>query len=229
MFSIIKNTWVCKKWLQIQLTRIGGVNMFDKIIDLADRFGAIDAVRDALLKQPNLAAAKLAEVLDELAKTVTALDDELVRYLSLYFHTEESIAHGRGVLLGMEVGQSAIRINEARGHCHKIKNIYDKYLNTWFDNVFQPNSPENVALIDAFGSLTTADDYIVEAMMEASNWLKVQAEKTLDAVDTKNLIGANTFIQQARREVKPARERLTETMSKLRAMQADFIYASGSV
>jgi hypothetical protein len=203
--------------------------MFDKIIDLADRFGAIDAIRGAMFNQPNKASVKLAEVLAELDKTVAALDDEMVRYLSLYFYSEEGIAHGRAVLLGMEVGQSSIRINEARGHCHKIKNIYDKYLDAWLDQVLQSNSAERNQLSTLFSGLTTGDDYIIEAMREVSAWLKNQAEQTLDAVDTGNLISANVFIQQARRDVKPAREKLTETMSKLRALQADFIYASGTV
>ena len=55
---------------------------------------------------------------------VGALDDEIVRYLGLYFGSDDNIIQGRIVLLGMEVGQSYLRVNEARGHCHKIKNIY---------------------------------------------------------------------------------------------------------
>jgi hypothetical protein len=203
--------------------------MLDKVFGLANRLGAIDAVRDALLSQPDRAATKLADMLDELAKTVAALDDEMVRYLSLHFHSDESIASGRGVLLGMEVGHSAIRINEARGHCHKIKNAYDAYLDKWFDRVFKTNSPERNQLSTLFDGLTTADDYIVEAMHEVSIWLKAQAEQTLDAVDADDLPGANRRIRQARLEAKPAREQLAETMSKLRGLQADFIYASGTV
>jgi hypothetical protein len=203
--------------------------MFDKVFDLADRFGAIDAVHGALLSQPDRAAAKLADVLNELANTVAALDDELVRYLSLYFHSDESIVSGRAVLLGMEVGHSAIRINEARGHCHKIKNTYDAYLDKWFDRVFSSSSPERNQLRTLFDGLTTADDYIIDAMNQVAAWLKRQAEQTLDAVDMDNLPGANMRIRQARLEAKPAREQLAETMSKLRALQADFIYTSGTV
>lgn len=39
-------------------------------------------------------------MLDELAKMVGALDDEIVRYLGLYFGSDESIIQGRIVLLG---------------------------------------------------------------------------------------------------------------------------------
>ncbi len=153
----------------------------------------------------------------------------MARYPRSHFHSDGSIAHGRGVLLGMEVGQSAIRINEARGHCRKIKNTYDAYLDKWFDLVFKTDSAERNHLRTIFQGLGTEDDYIVQAMHEASAWLKAQAEQTLDAVDTGSLSDANTRIRQARLEAKPAREKLTETMSKLRGLQADFIYASGTV
>jgi hypothetical protein len=203
--------------------------MLDKVIDLADRFGVIDGIKDALLRQPDKANAKLAEVLDELARTVAALDDEMVRYLSLHFHSEESIRHGRTVLLGMEVGQSIIRINELRGHCHKIKNVYDAYLDKWFDRVFSTGSAERNQLATAFAGLGTADDVIIEAMTEVSAWLKTHAEQTLNAVDTDNLIDANMRIRQARLEAKAAREKLIETMGKLRGLQADLIAQSGTV
>jgi len=202
--------------------------MLDLVSDLADRFGAIEGIRSTLLSQPDRAATKLADVLGELAQTVAALDDEMVRYLSLHFHSEESIARGRGVLLGMEVGQSAIRINEARGHCHKIKNTYDAYLDKWFDRAFG-NSAERKSLRTIFDGLTTADDFMVDAMKQTSAWLKAKAGQTLDAVDADNLVAANSCIRDARREAKPAREKLAEAMSMLGGLQADFIYASGTV
>lgn len=203
--------------------------MLDKVIDLADRFGVIDGIREAILSQPDKANVKLAEAIDELAKTVSALDKEMVRYLSLHFHSEESVMNGRTVLLEMEVGQSIIRINEARGHCHRIKNIYDAYLDKWFDRVFNRNSVVRNQLATAFAGLGTADDYIIAAMEDVAAWLKIQAEQTLDAVESGNLIDSNLRIRQARLEAKPAREKLTETMSRLRGLQADLIAASGTV
>ena len=81
----------------------------------------------------------------------------------------------------------------------------------------------------AFAGLGTADDVIIEAMTEVSAWLKTHAEQTLNAVDTDNLIDANMRIRQARLEAKPAREKLIETMGKLRGLQADLIAQSGTV
>lgn len=113
------------------------------LLNLAKNFGVnldlMKKVSEQLTPQTKPAADKLAEVLDELAKMVGALDDEIVRYLSLYFDSEETIIRGRSVLLGLEVGHSMIRMNEARGHCHRIGNIYEKHLKRWFHAVLDSN------------------------------------------------------------------------------------------
>ena len=87
------------------------------IIKLAKDLNLIQQVRGKLMRQNEPAAEKLAEVLDELAKMVSALDEEIVRYLSLSFN-DETVVAGRTVLLGMEAGQSMVRMGEAHGHCH---------------------------------------------------------------------------------------------------------------
>lgn len=197
--------------------------MLDTVIkELADRLGVIERVKNALMDQPDEAAAKLADVLDELAKTVLALDDEIVRYLSLQFLPQEGIVPGRTILLELEGGRSAIRIGELRGHCHKIKNIYDTYLDKWFARVFKDRSERN-ELRNAFDGLGTSDDYIIEAMKEVSAWVKTHAEQTLDLVDDGKLAEANDCIRLARRDTKKVRDGLTATMTTLRDLQAGFI------
>jgi hypothetical protein len=119
-----------------------------------------------------------------------------------------------------------IRINETRGHCHKIKSIYDTYLNPWFDRVFKEKNSERNELDTMFGGvggLNDGYDYIIEAMKEVSAWLKAQATQILGILDAGNLSDANNKLKQARLDAKPAREKLVETMSKLRGFQADLI------
>jgi hypothetical protein len=73
--------------------------MLDKVIELAERFDVFDRVKKLLLAQPDKANQKLAEVLDELTKTVGALEAEMVRYLNLTrrkHHTRSRRAFGDG-------------------------------------------------------------------------------------------------------------------------------------
>ena len=202
--------------------------MLNTILDLATRFGAIDSIANALISQPDKAAGNLAVVPDELTKTVTALNGEIARFLGLHFDVAQSIAPGRVVLLGMEVGHSAVRINEARGHCHKIRNIYHAHLDKWFDRVFSGSSAERNSIRTIFDGLGTADDYMIAAMREVSGWLEREAEAVLDRVDAGDHSGANQLIHSARLTVKPVRKALVETAAMLRQHQADFIATSGA-
>ena len=52
---------------------------------------------------------------------------------------------------------------------------------------------------------------------------------TLDQVDFNDLPGANQRIRDARLQVRDTRVQLTEAMSSLRAMQAEFIAAAKTI
>jgi hypothetical protein len=93
----------------------------DKLIDTADRLGAIDAVRRKLVKQPDPAAAQLVTVLEELSKIYGAVEDELTTYLSLSFDDSDSkqLARERAALARLEGGAIRARMEEARGHAQR--------------------------------------------------------------------------------------------------------------
>lgn len=196
------------------------------IIKLANELKLIQQVRGKLMRQNEPAAEKLAEVLDELAKMVSTLDDEIVRYLSLHFNGENVVA-GRSVLLGMEAGQSMVRMGEARGHCHKIGNIYDKYLKRWFHDVLDKSEAQQLHFL--FDTLNTADSAVLDAMESVTRWLSEEAQQTLDLVDFNDLPGVNQRIWDARLQLRDARVQLTEAMSSLRSMQAEFIAVAKTI
>lgn len=148
---------------------------------------------------------------------------------------------------GLVVGMQSLPGNPFDGHAlhmalEQVKNLTQRQPKEVFvdlgyrgatipagvDKILITNIEKRDSLIYTFCGFTTSDDYIIEAMHEVA-WLKIRAELTLDDVDANNLIGANTRIQQARLYAKPARERLAETMSKLRELQADYIYFSRTV
>jgi hypothetical protein len=196
------------------------------IINLTKDLNLIQQVRWKLVRQSEPAAEKLADVLDELAKMFSSLDDEIVRYLSLSFNNE-TIVTGRSVLLGMEVGQSTVRMGEARGHCHKITNIYEKYLKRWFHDALDQGESQQLDFL--FNDLSAADSVMLRTMENVTRWLRDEAQQTLDMVDSDDLPGANQRIRAARLQVRDAREQLTEAMSSLRAMQAEFIAVARTV
>jgi hypothetical protein len=200
---------------------------FISLISLADKLGALRAVKDKLLRQPDPAADKLVAVLGELSKIYNAIDGELVRYLSLHFDPAVDLAEERARLLTLEGGQIQTRVNEARGHCHKIGNIYQRYLSRWFHDALTPAEAD--LLDQIFRDFTYADNSMLYALHELTTWLTQEASQTLTHVDAGELGEANRRVRAARQEILPARRAIGRAMSDLLDLQAEFIEAAGTV
>ncbi len=203
--------------------------MFDisTIIDLTEKLGIIQAVKGKLLRQPDEAADKLVLILDELSKIYTTIEAELVRYLSLNFDPQENLAEERAVLLTLESGQLEARVAEARGHCHKIGNIYWKYLQRWFQRVLKPDEAQQLESV--FMDLSNADTGMVLVLDQLVQWLAPHATDTLDLVDAGHLDEANQRLHTARKEVQAVRQAIARALVDLRNLQAEFIDISGTV
>ena len=200
---------------------------FTFLIDLADKLGVFQAVKGKLLRQPDPAADKLVVVLAELSKIYGTIEAELVRYLSLHFDPQQRLREERAVLLTLEGGQLQMRVGEARGHCHKIWNIYQKYLERWFHDAL---SPQEASTLEAlFSQLTYADSQMLYALDQLTRWLSPEAQETLNLLDAGKIDEANGRVRSARKEILPARQAISKAMSNLVQLQADFIAASGKV
>ena len=197
------------------------------LVDLADKLGIIQAVKNKLLLQPDAAADSLLVVLGELSKIYGACDAELLRYLSLSFDSAGNIAGERAVLLTLEGGQLRTRTGEARGHCHKIWNIYQRDLQRWFNDVLAPDEASRME--ELFRRLSYADSQMESAISDLTGWLTEQAQQTLDLVQDNKFDEANQRIKDARKEVLPTRQALSKAMNGLLQMQAEFIHMSGTV
>jgi len=197
---------------------------FGMLIDLADKLGLIQTVKDKLLRQPGEAADKLVAVLEEVSKVFTTIEGELVRYLSLNFDPEAGLSEERAALLTLEGGQLRIRVEEARAHCHKIDNIYRKHLDRWFHRVL--SSDEARAMVDLFERLSNADIMMIGVFEKVTDWLTQEALETLNLVDAKAYDQANVRVISAHKEILPVRQAITNSLVTLRRLQADFILLS---
>jgi hypothetical protein len=196
------------------------------LLDIADKLGLIDTVKKKLIRNPDAAADKLATVLDELSKIYSTLESELVRYLCLYFDPAGNLAAERQVLLTLESGQLTVRMGDARGHCHKIWNIYQNHLDRWFHRVLSAQEAADMQRL--FEALSYGDSQMELAIHQLASWLGTAASETLDLVDEGKLDEAQRCVRTARREVLPARQAITQTLVSLVALQADFVAASGT-
>jgi hypothetical protein len=130
--------------------------------DLEDLFSK---VKDKLLNNSSEASAKLAEVLGEVSLILEFVEKETVRYLEIIFLPDKSnFIPCRSALLSLESGYVTIKGFEARGHCHKILNIYEKYLDRWFSKVLDPPEAEDIK--NLFQRMNTADDDMIEGIRD---------------------------------------------------------------
>src|SRR5690242_18536052 len=97
----------------------------DKIV------GIIAGVINKLKTKPDLAAQKLGQALDEIAKTLHAVDSAGTQFLSLGID-QGGLVSNSALLLSVEGGSLSTEVERGRGHCHVIDDIYNKYLDKWF-------------------------------------------------------------------------------------------------
>jgi len=187
-----------------------------------------DNLKGKLLRQPDEAAVKLATVFDELTKIFLFIESETVNYLSLYVLPDRSnTVECRRLLLAMEGGQLRVKGDEARGHCHKIGNIYKKYLKRWFHELLDPWEESQLQAL--FDRLNNMDDYMIKGMESTCDWLQNEANLTLDLIENGRFDDANMRVRDARQSALQPRRDLSESLRLLRGLQADFIAASGTV
>ena len=199
------------------------------LIEVADRLGAIEAVKRKLVKQPDPAAAQLVTVLEELSKIYSAMESELATYLAFFFDSSDAqqLARDRAALARLESGAIQARMSEARARCGKIWNIYNRYLTPWFDRVL--DGAERKQLFGLFRELSEIDSQMVDALNSLATWLAAKAKLTTDLVEVGDLTKANAYVLAAIREVRPLRKRVTDAMVQIRELEGEFIEISGAI
>lgn len=233
--------------LSTETDMVDPTTLFEASTALAEtvsKLGILEAVKKKLASQPDVAATKLAGALAELQKTFLAFDAEVVPYLAIYlergeerqdltetvrYELKRQYRKDVNLLYSLEGGAALVRASAARGHCGRIGNIYDVYLNPWFKKVVHLNESERAALKDLFDRLRFGDNEIVLLIERSAMWLGNSAREVLDHVENGDLNLANDTIASARKQILPVRKSLSDALNRIRKLEADFIEISGVV
>jgi hypothetical protein len=198
-----------------------------KLTETASKLGVLDAIKKSFMSQPDVAAMKLAAVLAELQKTLLAFETEAVRFVSVVLTPEQRADdENRKALVSLEGQQLWARLSSARGHCGKIKNIYDNYLNPWFQKHTGIRQAERDQLKVLFDDLSDSDGRMVDLVNKAAWWLGDAAKAVLEVFNQGRIDEANKLIGDARQELLPARRAITNMMATLQNLEAAFIEVS---
>jgi len=203
--------------------------MFAGLLELGMKLGVFQRIKQKLIGAPDLAAEKLIEVLQEITKIYEVLDSELNDYLVIWFIENDfnNIERYRRTLISLEAGRIKPRMEEARGHCKKIKKIYDRYLTPWFKRVLDDN--EFFETQDLFNQLDMFDLNMMDAIKEVADWLTDRASFVMDLVDANKYDEVNFEIRNDRKMILPDRQKISDIMTELYSLLADFIEISKGI
>lgn len=215
-------------------------------VELANRVGLIEEVKGKLIIQrdpeADYAAGQLAAALAELNQIFGVAEWALGQYSSLYFYNGQDHRERRQErtkLLQLESGaiqregstnqEGTIytQMKAARTHCHKIRNIYDRFLASWFDSVLDDS--EKSLMFDMFMDFGSADDVFSDEIEDLADWLSQQAGETLKLLDDGRLQEANQHIMHASVDTRQQRDAIRGARDRLSALQADFTQAAAVV
>jgi hypothetical protein len=195
-----------------------------KVVD--DALSVIGNLISKLKAKPDLAVLKLADALDEVRKTYQVLDQAIIDYLSLGFD-HNAIKSGSKTLLKIEGGGLLVDVEKGRGHCHVIGNIYKEFLDRWFERAL--NQKDLSLMRKVFESLSEADIDVFYYLVEVAKQLQAAAAGVLKKILKCEVEQARKIVLSSRKELKPLRIGMSNTMQKLYELKGEFIKISDYV
>jgi len=188
--------------------------------ELDKGIGILAKLVSKLKGNPDLAAQKLAQALNEIAKTLQVVDNAASEFLSLGIDTD-ALEKNSKLLLEIEGGKLKAEVERGRGHCHVIHDIYWKYLDKWFKKTFK--KAEYSAVQKVFVRLGDADSDLFQQLEEVASKLEKEAGEVLKLVQNNEKANAKTRVLAAIAPLRPLRKTVARTMQTLYSLQGRFV------
>jgi hypothetical protein len=181
--------------------------------------GLIAKVAGKLKAHPDIAALKLGQALDEVAKTLQAVDGAASSYLSLGID-QGALEKSSALLLRIEGGNLATEVENGLGHCHRIWEIHRTYLDKWFSRVLSPDEYQSMRQV--FDRLGNADIDLFQELGNVARTLQTEAAAVLDLVVNGEKDHARDRVLSSLSSLRPLRKTMAQTMQTLYALKNDF-------
>ena len=188
--------------------------------------GVLEAVRNKLVRNPDKAAKHLVDVLQAIEGVYADLQKQILEFSSLGFSGAE-LERTRMYLRDLKTGGLEVKIQEANNACRKIKTIYQRYLNPWFQRAL--NRKEQAALSDLFTTMSIVDNKLVDEMEHLSKALRGAGSKLLLSLDSsQGPAKAKKHIASIESQMDHALQSLTTGLVQLKKLQGDFASESNA-
>jgi|ERR1019366_5543574 hypothetical protein len=196
------------------------VGIVSQGVDLLDKAGILDKVKNKLVNNPDVAAAKLTLVLAELAKMYQIVDDTLVQFNSMSFEDPQARRDALELLNKARGGKLENTMMEAQAHCQKIGYIYDRYLQGWFSKVL--NDQEQGEISSLFDRLVRADDAWVNMLGSVAHQLQATSDDMISRLENDDVAGAREVRHNVLKSFREVQTRLGKGLVELRKLTLEF-------
>lgn len=201
--------------------------VLNPLITVLSSLSGLEQVKSKLKKNPDIAGEKLLIVLSELGKSYQALDDSLLGLVTLSFDDEENMREAQRFLMDMQSGRLRIAVEAARGHCHTISNIYQRYLSKWFSRVL--NRSEAAELEHLFRQLDEFDSLFIGSLERLYRQLDETVDQLLKDLKTGRIHDARSRVKKLANDLRDPRRDLASGLAMLWTLQGEFTELSGAV
>lgn len=200
----------------------------------SDAIGKVIALKDQLKAQPDQAAAALAGCLAEVHRTYLAVTSEVTRLTVLA--APGALTDGDGTvdlrpLFELEGNAVRARVEQSRGHCSRIQNIYARDLDRWFERVFGRGHTNDLIMREVFSTLGEADTQTYLLMNAIADVIGARAGAILSEMmkPVPDPLAARALAHAAYLELRPMRAALEALDVRLSRLESEFIESSGAV
>lgn len=196
------------------------------IVDLTDKLGLIEVLRNKIVGNPDVAAAKVVVALEELSQALTIFETELVRFLTISFDTDEEIADARKTLVELESDRLLARISKGKASVRRVENLYGRYLRTWLDAILARE--ESDLLEELFADFTGDEMDYLDLLSELGQELSETVHKTSLLLNECKLDEAGEIVAELRVQTLPGRRAASGLLRKLFLLEAELITSMGA-
>lgn len=195
-------------------------------IKLANELGLLKQIKLLFVADYQESAGRLADVLGELEKNYTAIDEELDRFATLRFQSADTDREAEAKLKDLKSVAVEARMQHARGHCSRIKNICDTYLNARVAQlVVQDDRLSQV--LKLFYEMSDTDGQMMLLIEGLSTTLGTEIAGLTPIVTSRDFESANRRILETTAAAAKQRRSVKRAIVDLLRLRADYIEVAG--
>ncbi len=161
----------------------------------------------------------LVDAIEEVVKSWDAINDAIKEVWKLYSEDGDLKTESLGLL---DIGGYALpaMVEQKRGHCQRIADIYFGKLHGWFT---QSLTYEDQRIMgEGFSRLSEADEDFFHKMVLVADATDQVANQILDLVESDQPDQAREIAKGLRRQLRPVQKAINQSLIVLRRVQTEF-------